>query len=113
MIDLINRSKAPAYRGAKSTTNGRAGVLSGLWCYLFGGGAAPAYRGANTNGATAPGVSRCWWSLAGSPQYQTPPAPQPSDPDQEVPPDSGEPTGEDCPCEPPVVTREIHFYPSE
>lgn len=112
MIDLIYRSKAPAYKGAKSTTSSKPGLLSGFWCYLFGGGSAPAYRDANTNGATAPTVSRCWWSLSGTPQYKAPPEPAPSGPDQEVPSDEGEPTGEDDPCGP-VVTREIHVYPGE
>jgi hypothetical protein len=112
MIDLIYRSKAPAYKGATPTTNNRAGLLSGLWCYLFGGGSAPAYRGTNTNGATAPVPSRCWWSFAGSPRYKAPP-PVASDPDQAAPPDEGEPTGEDCAGAGPVVTREIHIYPQD
>lgn len=113
MIDLIYRSKAPAYKGTNPTTNGRTGLLSSFWCYLFGGGAAPGYRGKNAGGATAPTVSRCWWSLSGTPQYQRPPMPTPDDPSQEVPPENGEPTGEDCGCEPPLVTREIHVYPHE
>jgi len=111
MIDLIYRSKVPAYRGTAPTAQGRTPLLSGLWCYLFGGGAVPAYKTADTSGATAPTVSRCWWSLAGSPQYQTPPVQAPSDPEPEVPPCDGEPTAEDCGCEPRVEPREIHIYP--
>ena len=74
MIDLI-RSKVPAYKGTTQPTTSGAGMLSGFWCYLFGGSDAPAYRGAKEGGATAPAVSRCWWSFTGSPQYKTPPPP--------------------------------------
>lgn len=113
MIDLIYRSKVPAYRGATSTPQGRTTLISGLWCYLFGGGDVPGYRTATTSGATAPTVSRCWWSLTGSPQYQAPPARVPSDPEPEVSPCDGEPMAEDCPCEPRVEGREMHIYPAE
>jgi hypothetical protein len=112
-MDFIYRSTPPGYKGkAKQLRQGGAGFLSGLWCYLFGGGAAPGYRAKDeTNGATSPVVPRCWWGLTAAPQYRTPPA-APSDPEPEVPP-CGEPTAEDCSCEPDagVVPREIHIYP--
>ena len=113
MIDFI-RSKVPPYKGQKQpTTSGGTGMLSGLWCYLFGGGAAPAYRrpsdgGVNDGGATAPVVSRCWWSLTGTPQYQTPPAPSAP----EDTPCNGDP-GDDPTGDEPAIGREIHIYPSE
>ena len=109
-MDIL-RSNPPAYRGkAASSTQGRAGFLSGLWCYLFGGGAAPGYRVKDeTSGATAPVVSRCWWGLTAAPQYATAPE-RTSEPELEGEP-TGEPLAEDCPCEPGVEPREIHIYP--
>jgi hypothetical protein len=110
MIDLIYRSKVPGYKGAASTTQGRTGLLSGLWCYLFGAGTVPLYRTKGTSGgATAPTAPRCWWSLSGSPQYKAPPVPRGTEPESEAVP----PEGEDCGCEPQVVPREIHVYPAE
>ena len=112
MIDFI-RSKVPPYKGPNQPTMSGAGMLSGLWCYLFGGGAAPAYRrpsdgGVNDGGATAPVVSRCWWSFSGSPQYQTPPTPSaPDDAPCDVE-QGGDPMGDE-----PAIGREIHIYPSE
>ena len=103
MIDVI-RSKVPAYKGTTQPTTSGAGMLSGFWCYLFGGGAVPAYRGAKEGGATAPVVSRCWWSLTGSPQYKTPPPP--SVPDDA--PCDGTQTGDA-----PAIGREFYVYPAE
>jgi hypothetical protein len=102
MIDLI-RSKVPAYKGTTPTTNRRAAGLSGLWCYLFGGSASPAYRGSN-DGATAPVVSRCWWSFSEAPQYKAPPTPPSPDAD----PCDGDPAGQE-----PVIGRTFHVYPAE
>ncbi len=115
MMDLLYRSTPPGYKGkgkgnAKLPTQHGAGFLSGLWCYLFGGGGSPGYRTKETNGATAPVVSRCWWGLTAAPQYKAPPD-QASDPDPEGPPCGGQPTDEDCSCEPDVEPREIHIYP--
>ncbi|KAB2883393.1 MAG: DUF3597 domain-containing protein [Kofleriaceae bacterium] len=107
MIDLVHRSSSPPYKGTKQPAQGRTGLLSELWCYLFGRGA-PAYKTADGSGATAPTAPRC-----GTPQYRTPPAPAPSDPEPEDSPCDGEPTAEDCACEPPVEGREIHIYPGE
>ena len=111
MIDLIYRSKVPAYKGAAPTAQGRTGVLSGLWCYLFGGGAVPAYRTkSSSKGAPAPTVSRCWWALTGSPQYKAPPEPTVTEPEPEAVPPKAEADG--CGCEPQVVPQEIHIYPA-
>ncbi len=111
----ILRSNPPAYRGKAPPTTGSGGLLSGLWCYLFGGGARPAYRG--SDGGTAPTVSRCWWSFQDRPQYKTPPAPppgpEPGDPEPtEQVPDQGP---SECGDGVPVIGRaaEIHIYPAE
>ena len=111
MIDLIYRTQAPGYRGTATPPTARTGLLSGVWCYLFGGGTAPAYKTIDGRGATAPTVSRCWWSLTGSPQYRTPPVPPASEPEPEASPCDGAPLAEDCSCEPHVEAREIHVYP--
>lgn len=113
MLDLFNRSNVPAYRGAQPSAQRRTGLLASLGCYLFGGGV-PGYRGtAAQGGATAPAVSRCWWSLTGSPQYRTPPAPPVSPPGEPVlepvpeVPSNGETQGEGVPC---GSGPEIHIY---
>ena len=115
-MDYLFRSNVPGYRGkgkASPTTQGVTGFLAGLWCSLFGGGAAPSYRTkGETNGATAPEASPCWAGLSQTPQYKAPPE-QSSDPEPEGSP-CGEPQAEECPCdEPEVIPREIHIYPSE
>ena len=115
MMDILYRSKAPAYKGkATRPAQGRPGFLAGLWCYLFGGGASrQAYRTKDGDRSTAPVVSRCWWGLTPAPQYKTPPEVT-SEPEPEGEPFDGEPLAEDCPCdEGPSVTREIHIYPAE
>jgi len=114
MMDFLYRSKLPRYKGkATQPAQARTGILSGFWCYLFGGGAASGYRTKDGNGSTAPVVSRCWWGLTPAPQYKTPPEAT-SDPEPEGEPFDGEPLAEDCPCdEGPRVTREIHIYPAE
>lgn len=120
MMDILYRSKTPAYKGqATRPAQGRPGFLSGLWCYLFGGGASrQAYRTRDGNRSTAPVVSRCWWGLTPAPQYKTQPEVT-SDPEPEGAPCDGEPLAEDCPCdedprdEGPRVMREIHIYPAE
>ena len=110
----ILRSNPPAYRGKVPPTAGSSGLLSGLWCYLFGGGARPAYR-SHHGGGTAPTVSRCWWSFQDRPQYKTPPAPapEPGEPTPSEPvPDQGP---SECGDGVPVIGRaaEIHIYPAE
>ena len=108
----ILRSNPPAYRGKVPPTAGSSGLLSGLWCYLFGGGARPAYR-SNDGGGTAPKVSRCWWSFQDRPQYKTAPAPDPGEPMPSEPaPDQGP---SECGDGVPVIGRaaEIHIYPAE
>lgn len=94
-MDFLFRSNAPAYQGkgqgtgkASPPTQSVTGFLSGLWCTLFGGGAAPSYKG-ETNGATASSASPWFAGLSQTPQYKTPP--EPSDPEPEPSP-SDEPT---------------------
>ena len=112
-MDFLFKSNAPGYRskGKASPPTQNAGFLAGLWCSLFGGGAAPAYRTkGETNGATAPGASPCFAGLSQTPQYKTRPETV-SDPEPQASP-CGEPTAEDCPCdEPEVIPQEIHIYP--
>jgi hypothetical protein len=109
-MDFLYRSKPPTYQGPgqTQTQTTRNGFLRGLWCSLFGGlfaGTVPTYRTIGNPTSTASGC--------GSPQYKTPPEVAPGDPCPESPPTSGEPTGEDCSCEPEgyVEPREIHIYP--
>ena len=109
----ILRSNPPAYRGKVPPTAGSNGLLSGLWCYLFGGATRPAYRSASDGGASAPVVSRCWWSFQDRPQYKTPPAPTEPGPEPSEPePDQGP---SECGDGVPVIGRagEIHIYPAE
>ncbi len=113
-MDFLQRSNLPGYRGkAKQPVQAGTGFLSGLWCYLFGSRATPTYRTKHEDGATAPVVSRCWWSVSATPQYKAPPEAAPSDQDSQVPPCGGLPTESDCSCdsEPGVEPREIHFIP--
>ncbi len=108
-MDFFNRAKPPAYKGKAQPPTQSTGFLAGLWCALFGGGAAPAYRRkGETSGATAPDASPCWAGLSGTPQYKTPPEPV-GEPEPEVPP-MGEPMAEDCSSEPEEVPPEIHIY---
>jgi hypothetical protein len=110
-MDFFNRTKPPAYKGNAQPSQGASGFLTGLWCALFGGGAAPAYRSkGQTNGSTASEASPCWMGLSQTPQYKAPTEP-PSDPEPEVPPCGGEPMDEESPDEPDVEPREIHIYP--
>ena len=114
-MDNLFKSNAPGYRSkgngkASPPTQNATGFLTGLWCALFGGGAAPAYRTKEGTGATAPGASPCFAGLSQTPQYKTPP--ELSDPEPELSP-CDEPVAEECPCdEPEVIPREIHIYPN-
>ena len=113
---ILYRTPPPTYKGhASPPAQTSTGFLSSFWCYLFGGGAAPAYRDVTDerSGAGAPVVSRCWWGLTASPQYQDPPM---GDPNPQEPCDGH--TGDGCPCGSTFVPDEhvpgeIHIYPNE
>jgi hypothetical protein len=116
-MDFLFRSNVPTYQGkdkgkASPSTQSARGLLAGLWCALFGGGATPAYKTkGQTSGATALDASPCWAGLSQTPQYKTPPE-HLSDPEPELSP-CDEPVAEECPCdEPEVIPREIHIYPN-
>lgn len=104
-MEILYRTAPPAYRGCSPQPKQRNGLLSGLWCYLFGGGSAPAYRTKNgKNGSAAPVVSRCWWqAFPSTPEYK--PAPSP---------DLGTATGDGAECECPASDEETpEDVPSE
>ena len=85
-MTCIDQKVAPVYRGQPQPT-GYAGLLSGLWCDLFGGGrGTPAYKTVGGTAQAAP-PARCWWQvLAPTPSYKTAPvAPAASTPDLAVP----------------------------
>lgn len=97
-MDILYRTSPPAYKGCAPPSEKR-GLLSGFWCYLFGGGSAPAYRTLNgRSGSAASAAQRCWWqAFPPTPAYK--PAPEPDlEPASDEPADpAGEP-GADCEC---------------
>ena len=110
MMDILYRSKAPAYRGSCAPPQqASTGMLSGFWCALFGGGGGtPAYRtvGHGRGGAAAPAESRCWWqAFQVAPAYKTAPE-VPDDPDLDEPSPDGEPEP-DGGCAEGVAVHEI------
>jgi hypothetical protein len=75
-MEFLYRTATPAYRGCSSQPTQRTGLLSGLTCYLFGGGTAPTYRTKDgKNGAAAPTAPRCWWqAFPSTPPYKAAPS---------------------------------------
>ncbi len=113
MMDILYRSKPPAYRGSCSPPpQASTGWLSGIWCNLFGGGGGnvPAYRttGKGKNGSAAPTDSRCWWqAFPSAPTYKTAPE-ESADPVSGDPSPDGDPDP-DCGCPEGVVANEIYL----
>jgi hypothetical protein len=102
-MEFLYRTATPAYRGCPPQPKQRTGLLSGLGCYLFGGGSAPVYRTkGDLNGSAGQVAPRCWWqAFPTTPQYKAAPAPDPVD----------APSGASCECpEEPVSTEDV---PSE
>ena len=97
-MDILYRTQPPVYRGCNpQPTSARSGFLSGLWCYLFGGGTAPNYRTKDVkDGAAVSSAPRCWWqAFPSTPLYKAAPQ-QPSPDDTSLAPASG--TSGDPPC---------------
>jgi hypothetical protein len=104
-MQLLYKSATPSYQGCTPATTASPGLLSSLWCSLFGA-AVPAYRTKNGNGVQASAPSRCFWQLSPTPAYKTAPAATNVDPS--AAPDAASTDGNTCACD--AVPTEIHVW---